>query len=157
MRMTLTALPMTSAGGARLWGLVASELARFKGFEPLIGIFHGDYIVDEPRGHDNVSSTLIRSEVLTMDKTAQERFEHSVSQPFSPAHSTGAGLDMDLQLRLATAAEYAAAQLGFIARALVQIESHLAHSGRVPQVPPPEMPPTWTAASQAVRDSQHRK
>jgi hypothetical protein len=84
-----------------------------------------------------------------MDKTAQERFELSISQPFSPAHSTGAGLDMDLQLRLATAAEYAAAQLGVIARALVQIESHLATADAQSRasLAPPEMP----AALQAVQ------
>jgi hypothetical protein len=61
-----------------------------------------------------------------MDKVAQERFEHSVSQPFQPAPSTGSSAEAAAQVRIAHALEYIAAQAGVVARKAVEIESHLA-------------------------------
>jgi hypothetical protein len=55
-----------------------------------------------------------------------KRAEHFYSQPFVPAQSSGTGLDSPATIRVAAAAEYAAAQLGVIARKSVEIESHLA-------------------------------
>jgi hypothetical protein len=47
-------------------------------------------------------------------------------EPFKPLGNTGLGIDVAAALRIAHAAEYAADQLGLIARTAAEIESHLA-------------------------------
>ena len=56
------------------------------------------------------------------------RAQHLYEQPFEPfrPHVTPSGPDSPATLRIATASEYAAAQLGAIARAAEKIEQHLA-------------------------------
>jgi hypothetical protein len=81
---------------------------------------------------------------------AAQRREAFYNRPFQPTPPVG-GDD-----RIAPAIEYAAAQLGIIARALVKIESHLAHPSQAPHAPPPERPSEWASASQAMRGTQQK-
>jgi hypothetical protein len=47
-----------------------------------------------------------------MNPTERELWEKMVSSPFEPAAGSGAGIDVDAQLRIAHALEYIAAQIG---------------------------------------------
>ena len=58
--------------------------------------------------------------------TQSETMKEFYALPFSPVNVTGNGPDIDTALRMAAASEYAAAQLGIIARAAEKIELHLA-------------------------------
>lgn len=50
-----------------------------------------------------------------LNDNSKERFEQSVSEPYSPSRpSTGSGPETDATLRIAHALEYIAAQLGQI-------------------------------------------
>jgi hypothetical protein len=60
-----------------------------------------------------------------MNPTERELWEKMVSSPFEPAAGSGAGIDVDAQLRIAHALEYIAAQIGQIRskpRALSDLE-----------------------------------
>ncbi len=59
------------------------------------------------------------------DKIGQERFEHSVSQPFVPVQPTGPSAEAAAQVRIAHALEYIAAQLFVIAGNTAETETHL--------------------------------
>jgi hypothetical protein len=75
---------------------------------------------------------------------------------FAPFKGNPGGPDTPATLRIATAAEYIAEQLGVIALKAVEIESHLArlerHGGA--QHVQPEIPAEWSAARQAFQ-AQH--
>jgi hypothetical protein len=59
------------------------------------------------------------------EETAAKRASDFYSEPFVPSQTSGTGLDSPGVVRMAAAAEYAAAQLGIIARAVEKIETHL--------------------------------
>jgi hypothetical protein len=60
------------------------------------------------------------------DDVAAKNPSAPYSEPFVPIQTSGTGLDSPGTLRIASAAEYTAAQLGIIARNVEKIESHLA-------------------------------
>jgi hypothetical protein len=81
-----------------------------------------------------MAASLIRIGANLMpEDVAAQRVEAFYSRPFQPKPPTG-------EDRIAPVIEYAAAQLGIIARTLVKIESHLARQNEPPYVPAPEMP-----------------
>ena len=49
-----------------------------------------------------------------MDKSAKDGFADSATKPYVPAQQSGTGIDVDVQLRIAHALEYIAAQVGQI-------------------------------------------
>jgi len=74
----------------------------------------------------NVAASLIRIGDSTCLKISPQRAEAHYSQPFVPFQGNPGGPDSPATARIATAAEYAAAQLGVIARKVEQMELHLA-------------------------------